>query len=232
MTATIEGFEIHPAAGLWPAMDGRDFEELKKDVQQNGLRSPIVTYQGKILDGRNRLRACLAIGMSKDSIPMREIVSDSNPYLFVISANARRLHLGPRERAAHVVKLLQESGELARMREQAEQREAANLKKNKPPASAPPPGGTGRVAEQIARAANTSTRTVERVLAEAQEVEERAEEPVAEEAPKPRRALKDNTKKLPEAWRVPREVNALAKFLCERLTSTERLRLAKKLMEG
>ncbi len=52
--------EFHPFAAIWPLMDGEDFEKFAADIKSNGLHLPIVLYQGKILDGRNRYRACIA----------------------------------------------------------------------------------------------------------------------------------------------------------------------------
>src|SRR5690242_15540692 len=54
------GPEYHPAAALFPLMDvdGPEFGELVADVREHGLQQPIVLHEGKILDGRNRHRAC------------------------------------------------------------------------------------------------------------------------------------------------------------------------------
>jgi hypothetical protein len=51
---------FHPLAKNFPLMNGSEFNELVADVKaNNGLHEPITLYQGKILDGRNRHRACL-----------------------------------------------------------------------------------------------------------------------------------------------------------------------------
>lgn len=48
----------HPYADAWPMLGEEDLAALTEDVATNGLRDPIVLYDGKILDGRNRYAAC------------------------------------------------------------------------------------------------------------------------------------------------------------------------------
>lgn len=65
---------FHPLSELFPLMQGREFDELVADIKANGLREPIWTYQGQILDGRNRWRACEAAQITHR--PMREYTGD------------------------------------------------------------------------------------------------------------------------------------------------------------
>lgn len=73
-----------------------DLEELAEDIKQNGLREAIVTYQEKILDGRNRYLACKQSGIE----PIFEAYEDKPAYIhtkdplnYVISLNLARRHL-------------------------------------------------------------------------------------------------------------------------------------------
>src|SRR5262249_31341714 len=51
--------EPHPLAAPFPLIEGEEFAELVEDLRKNGLLNPVVVYQDKILDGRNRERGCV-----------------------------------------------------------------------------------------------------------------------------------------------------------------------------
>jgi len=57
--------KFHPFADVFPLMQGTEFEEFVEDVRENGLQEPIEIHEDKILDGRNRYRALLAIAERK-----------------------------------------------------------------------------------------------------------------------------------------------------------------------
>jgi ParB-like chromosome segregation protein Spo0J len=101
MTAT-KGLEFHPLAETFPLMEGEDFKTLKHDIRDNGQREPIVLYQDKILDGRNRYLACIDLGLE----PQTKLFTDSDPLRFVISMNIHRRHLSPDQRRNIIAKLL------------------------------------------------------------------------------------------------------------------------------
>jgi hypothetical protein len=94
---------VHPAAALFPMLIDAELRELAEDIKANGLQSPIVTLQGEILDGRNRLRACEIAGVApvfrEHDGPQDDAVS------FVISANLHRRHLGESQRAMVAARL-------------------------------------------------------------------------------------------------------------------------------
>lgn len=91
-------FELHPLCALFPRMAGAEFEALKADIKANGLRQPIVTHQGMILDGGNRYAACMEVGIK----PLMTEYTGNNLVTYVLSANFYRRHLSEGQQAAIV----------------------------------------------------------------------------------------------------------------------------------
>jgi ParB-like chromosome segregation protein Spo0J len=56
-------YPYHPLAEVLPLLTGREFDDLVEDIGKNGLRDPINLFEGRIIDGRNRERACLKAGV-------------------------------------------------------------------------------------------------------------------------------------------------------------------------
>lgn len=56
-------FVSHPAADYFPMMSTIDFDRLKDDIRENGQVEPILVFGNQIIDGRNRYRACTALGV-------------------------------------------------------------------------------------------------------------------------------------------------------------------------
>ena len=95
-------YEFHPIANFFPLMKGDEFKRFKKDIRTNKLREPIVIYEVKILDGRNRYLACKELGFSFDTKPLP---AGTDPVSFVVSANIHRRHLNESQRAAIAAQL-------------------------------------------------------------------------------------------------------------------------------
>lgn len=85
-------------SNIFPLLEGEEFESLKADIAANGLIEPIWVYQGKIIDGRNRYRACVELNLEPK---FREWSGDSPTALvcFVLSLNLHRRHLNSSQRA-------------------------------------------------------------------------------------------------------------------------------------
>jgi len=90
--------EFHEIANIFPLMDGPEFTALVEDIRTNGLLDPIITHDGKIIDGRNRYRACVEAGVA----PRFEVWKQNGKGLtaWVISKNLHRRHLTSSQRAA------------------------------------------------------------------------------------------------------------------------------------
>src|SRR6202166_3837661 len=86
--------KIHPLSEIFPLMEGVSFEGLVTDIKAEGLLEPIWLYDGKILDGRNRYRACL----QADVEPTFREYSGSDPLGFTVSLNLKRRHLDESQR--------------------------------------------------------------------------------------------------------------------------------------
>ena len=93
--------EPHPFAEVFPPLDGEAFDALVKDIEARGQQESIWVYEGKILDGRNRYRACQIAGREPK---VQDYVGD-DPIGFVLSANLHRRHLNESQRAMVAGKL-------------------------------------------------------------------------------------------------------------------------------
>ena len=48
----------HRFADVFPSLDPDQFKALVTSIRDHGLRQPLVLFEGQILDGRNRYKAC------------------------------------------------------------------------------------------------------------------------------------------------------------------------------
>src|SRR5262249_2140444 len=88
----------------FPPISDEDFGKLATDIKLHGLRQHIVLYQGKILDGNNRYRACSLAGIKPTFADFTGIDADARNY--VISANIHRRHLSADQRREIIAALL------------------------------------------------------------------------------------------------------------------------------
>ncbi len=94
-------FKPHPLAELFPMMDDDAFLDFAQDIEKHGQREPIIIYENKILDGRNRYKACQMLGFS----PRFKEYNGNDALGFVISLNLKRRHLTESQRAMVGAKL-------------------------------------------------------------------------------------------------------------------------------
>ena len=95
--------EFHEVANIFPMMQGEEFDALKSDIEANGLREAVWLHQdGRIIDGRNRYRACCELGQEPE---YRTWNGAGSLVAFVVSLNLHRRHLTESQRAMIAAKL-------------------------------------------------------------------------------------------------------------------------------
>ncbi|MCY4095572.1 MAG: hypothetical protein OXG05_10670 [Gammaproteobacteria bacterium] len=100
MREPVEGLRQHPLSAIFPAMTETEFSNLVSDIRVNGQRQPGIVYEGMVLDGWHRHRACTELGIPFDSRPLPDNV---DPAMFVVSQNVFRRHLNAGQRATATV---------------------------------------------------------------------------------------------------------------------------------
>jgi len=106
MTGT--DLKFHPLADMFPLMEGDEFDALVADIKANGVREPITIFEGKILDGRNRYRACVLLGIEPRFQEHRAGCAHvGDPAAYVISMNIHRRHLTAEQKRDLIAKLIE-----------------------------------------------------------------------------------------------------------------------------
>jgi hypothetical protein len=86
----MKELEVHPAAAVFPMMAEDELLALAADIKANGqIHSIMLDHDGKVVDGRNRLRACALAEVE----PRFETLNGHDPRAFVVSANLARRNL-------------------------------------------------------------------------------------------------------------------------------------------
>lgn len=91
----------HPLADTMPKMSAQQLADLSESIVRSGQREPVVLFEGKILDGRNRWDAC---DLAKLEPRVRQFGDDphdgDSPTRFVLDKNFERRHLTTGQQAA------------------------------------------------------------------------------------------------------------------------------------
>jgi ParB-like nuclease family protein len=144
----------HPLACLAPLMPEERLKALAENIKEHGLQEPVVLFEGQVLDGRNRLLACVHAGREPKFTEFEE--NGLSPLEFVITKNIRR-EMTPSQRAAWAAKLVPE------LRKEAEKRTGGRPRKDD--VLNVPPESSGKSAELAARKVGVSATYVEKALA-------------------------------------------------------------------
>ncbi|HUY89057.1 MAG TPA: ParB/RepB/Spo0J family partition protein, partial [Pirellulales bacterium] len=94
--------DFHPLANAFPGLAEEALLELAHDIEAHGQLEPIVLFEGRILDGRQRWLACRMAGVEPQMI---DWPGPGEPVAWVISKNLRRRHLSDSQRAMVAARL-------------------------------------------------------------------------------------------------------------------------------
>jgi hypothetical protein len=173
MAKKLKRFTYHPVCSLFPLMNKEDLRALAEDIKANGQLEPVVMHEGRVLEGRNRVRACRMAGVKPRTT---EWDGNGSALEFVISKNLARRHLTSSQRAAIAVKLLPMLEKEARERQRAGKRLAKNL------AVVSVNGKASQIAAKLTRTNSHYVEQVKRIQAKSPEVVEKIREGVVKVA--------------------------------------------------
>jgi hypothetical protein len=163
MTPTVHGVlpvKVHPIANIFPMMSDEEFAGLKADIEANGVRDDIVFQNGLLIDGRNRMAACIALGIEWEG-HAAELDPDTNAVAYIVSHNIHRRHLTESQRAMIAAEIRNTFDE------QGRQRRNANLKQGaeSPVVANSPQRGNKRSRDAAGEMLGVSGRSVDRATA-------------------------------------------------------------------
>jgi len=99
----ITPYEFHELCCIFPRCTDEELQLLVSDIRENGQLEPIVRYEGKILDGRNRYFACQILNKEPEYVDFE----GKDPLAFVVSRNLCRRHLSESQRALAAAAILE-----------------------------------------------------------------------------------------------------------------------------
>ncbi len=155
--------ERHPLSAAWPDMAREDFDALVMSIEKNGLRDPIVLFNGMILDGWHRYQACEMAGR-----PIATTIFDGTPAeaeQLVGDKHTRRSLTATQRVAAIMAMYVWRAKQPDNIRSEAPD----NIRTSQAPDNIRIPNA------EIAKRAQTSVATVEKVKAALNKSPERAE---------------------------------------------------------
>lgn len=159
--ADWKNLEVHPIAAVFPPMSDEEYGMLQQDILERGLQDPILLYEGKILDGKARHRACKKLDIAPQVVEWEGDQNTLAAWLQAKGGNLVRRHLSAERRAA----VLLRSAEVFPEVQQTVQAivGAAELRKQLGMKAAKQGDASGEAADIIGRIVGVSGSTVKRV---------------------------------------------------------------------
>ena len=92
--------EVHPYADRWPMRPADEIEEMAESIRARRQRLPIIlTPDGVLVDGRNRLRACELAGIEPWFEVDDTLIDEDEITAYIWDANGDRRNLSKGQRA-------------------------------------------------------------------------------------------------------------------------------------
>jgi phage N-6-adenine-methyltransferase len=147
-------YEAHPIADIFPEMSPEDYTRLIFSVKRDGLLEPIWLYEGCILDGRHRYKACAESGVE----PRFEIFEGTHDdaMTFSLALNLNRRHMTTEQKAALGVSIKCYEAERAR------ERMTAGVNQHSSPTEIFPEASKGEARDKAGEAVGVSGKTIDK----------------------------------------------------------------------
>jgi ParB-like chromosome segregation protein Spo0J len=94
-------WDFHELANIFPMTGSEAYAQLRDDIKKYGLLEPITVWDNKILDGRNRAKACMELGIE----PVYVEYTGNDPVGFILSKHIHRRQMTQSQLAMLVKKL-------------------------------------------------------------------------------------------------------------------------------
>jgi ParB-like chromosome segregation protein Spo0J len=158
-----KSYETHRYAELFPEMARDEFTELVKSIRENGLIDPITMLEGKVLDGRSRLRACIEAGVEPRFVKFDGL---QDPLMFVWSKNFARRHLDLKQRVMLALRLKEMVAAAARERMSKGGKISAAIRSGEEVTNLSPlaDGEKGKTVDKLAELAHVGRGTMQAAL--------------------------------------------------------------------
>ena len=100
----------HPLTNRMPIKPEHEYEALEESIRIHGLQQPLIRFEGKVLDGRHRLRACKELGIPVAVLDF--VGSTEDALVYVLQANQYHHDYGAGQRAAVAAMLMPDVSEM------------------------------------------------------------------------------------------------------------------------
>ena len=100
-------YKAHTEANIFPMMSDKELKSLAQSISDHGQAVPIEIFEGKIIDGRNRCKACRIAGVEPQFVDVTERLAGCDKFDYVFDKNDERRHLTTAQRATAAAKYSQ-----------------------------------------------------------------------------------------------------------------------------